>query len=97
MAQIIEIVRFRVKPGTDRDQFLAQNRAVEKNFVSRQPGLITRESAQNDDGEWIVVLHWERSEDAQASMDKFVAAPETKDFTALIDMGTFSMTRYVRV
>ncbi len=44
-----------------------------------------------------MVLHWERSEDAQASMDKFVAAPETKDFTALIDMNTFSMTRYVRV
>ena len=43
------------------------------------------------------MLLWERAEDAQPSMDRFVDAPESKDFTALIDMDTFTMTRYTRV
>ncbi len=96
MAQTIEIVRFRLNAGTDRNQFLAQNKDVEENFIHKMPGLVSRETAQNSDGEWLVVLHWERPEDAQNSMDKFVAAQETKKFTALIDMSTFTMTRYVK-
>jgi len=96
MAQTIEIVRFHLNDGADRDQFLAQNKDIEENFINKQPGLISRETAQNDEGEWMVVLHWQRPEDAQASMNKFVDAQETKKFTALIDMSTFTMARYAK-
>ena len=97
MPDTVEIVRFRLKEGTDREEFLRQNRGVDKNFVSQQPGFISRVTAEGEDGEWIVVLHWEKPEHAQASMDKFVGAPESSDFTALIDMDTFTMTRYQAV
>ena len=90
----IEIVRFRLKADTDRDQFLAQNKNIEQNVIMKMPGIVTRETAQSGDGEWMVLLHWERQEDAQNSMDKFVANPDTKSFTGLIDMDTFTMTRY---
>jgi antibiotic biosynthesis monooxygenase (ABM) superfamily enzyme len=94
MAKTVETVNFRLKPDTDEQEFLEQNRRVEQNFVSQQPGFISRETAKSEEGDYIVVLHWERPEDAQASMDKFLAAPDTKDFTALIDLDTFKMTRY---
>ena len=97
MAQTIEIVRFRLAATAGREEFLKENKDMEVNFINKQPGLVSRETAISDDGEVLVVLHWERPEDAQASMDKFVAAPQTKAFTSLLDMDTFSMTRYLKV
>jgi heme-degrading monooxygenase HmoA len=96
-ANCIEIVRFKLKDGVDRQQFLDQNHYVEENLVSRMPGFVSRETAEADGGEWVVVLHWEKPEDAQNSMNKFVAAQESHDFTALIQMDTFNMTRYAKV
>ncbi len=96
MAQTIEIVHFRLKPETTRETFVARNRAIEQNLLMKMPGIISRETGIADDGKVVVVLHWERPEDAQNSMDKFVANPATRDFTALIDMDTFTMTRFVK-
>ena len=96
MAQTIEIVRFRLQASTTREEFLAKNKEVEQNVLMKMPGIISRETAQNAEGEWVVVLHWQRPEDAQNSMDKFVANPDTKSFIALINMDTFTMTRYAK-
>lgn len=97
MAQTIEIVRFKLADLKNRDEFIKQNAEMEVDFLMKAPGLISRETAMTDDGEVLVVLHWEKPEDAQASMDKFVAAPQTKAFTALLNMDTFSMTRFLKV
>jgi len=97
MAETIEIVRFRLGDPKNREQFLERNKDMEKNFIFKQPGIISRETAIADDGEVLVVLHWEKPENAQASMDKFVAAPDTKSFTSLINMDTFTMTRFGKV
>jgi heme-degrading monooxygenase HmoA len=96
-ANTIEIVRFKLKPGVDLNNFIEENKKVEKNLIMKMPGILSRETARNEQGEVVVVLHWARPEDAQNSMDKFVAAAESKDFTALIDMDTFSMTRFVKL
>lgn len=96
MAQTIEIVRFRLRPDTAREVFVAKNNDIEQNLLMKMPGIISRETGIADDGEVVVVLHWERPEDAQNSMDKFSANPTTKDFTALLDMDTFTMTRFVK-
>ncbi|HVR32447.1 MAG TPA: hypothetical protein VMS74_07025 [Acidimicrobiia bacterium] len=96
MAQIIEIVRFRLKPDTARETFVAKNKDIEQSLLMKMPGIISRETGIADDGEVVVVLHWERPEEAQNSMDRFVANPATKDFTALLEMDTFTMTRFVK-
>ena len=94
--QTIEIVHFRLKPTTQRAAFVAKNREIEQNVLMKMPGIISRETGIAEDGSVVVVLHWQRPEDAQNSMDKFVANPATKAFTALIDMDTFTMTRFVK-
>ena len=96
MAETIEIVKFKLKPETTKDAFLAKNKEVEQNVIMKMPGIITRETAEGQGGEWVVVLHWRSPEDAQNSMDKFVANPDTKAFTALLNMDTFTMTRYAK-
>lgn len=96
MAQTIEIVHFRLKPQTARETFVTMNNDVEQNVIMKMPGIISRETGITDDGKVVVVLHWERPEDAQNSMDKFVSNPATRDFTSLIDMDSFTMTRFVK-
>ena len=94
MADTIEIVTFRLAEGVDLETFKAENAKMEHAFLGHLQGFKTRDTAANADGQVLVVLHWERAEDAQASMDKFIDSPDTKTFTALIDMSTFTMTRY---
>ena len=97
VADTIEIVTFHLQDGVDRNDFLTKNKDVENNFVSVQPGFKSRETAINEDGEVVVVLHWDKPESAQGSMDKFVPAAETQEFQKLINMDTFKMTRYTKV
>jgi heme-degrading monooxygenase HmoA len=97
MADTIEIVTFNLQNGASRDDFLEKNIYVEENLVSKMPGFKSRQTAVADDGQVAVILHWEKPESAQNSMDKFVDAPESQDFQKLIDMDTFQMVRYVQV
>lgn len=94
MAKTIEIVNFRLKAGVTDAEFLAETMSMERNFLGKLHGFLDRDTGKSADGDWVVVLHWAAAEDAQASMDKFVASEGTKSFTAKIDMDTFKMTRY---
>lgn len=94
MAKTIEIVNFRLKDGVTDAEFLTETMKMEREFLGKLHGFLDRDTGKSADGDWVVVLHWAAAEDAQASMDKFVAAEGTKAFTSKIDMSTFKMTRY---
>ncbi len=94
MAKTIEIVTFRLLDGVTEEDFVEETKSMERGFLGKLPGFLDRDTGLDEDGNWVVVLHWARAEDAQASMDKFVDAAETKPFTSMIDMATFQMKRY---
>lgn len=94
MAETIEIVTFRLKEGTDVAAFIAETVSMEREFLGKLKGFMNRDTGMSDNGDVVVVLHWESPEDAQASINKFVDAEETKAFTSMIDMATFIMKRY---
>lgn len=94
MAKTIEIVNFRLNAGVTDEEFLKETMSMEREFLGKLHGFLDRDTGKTPEGDWIVVLHWAAAEDAQASMDKFVAAEGTKSFTSKIDMSTFKMTRY---
>lgn len=95
MAKTIEIVNFRLNDGVSDEEFVAETRKMERDFLGKLPGFLDRDTGKSADGMWLVVLHWASAEDAQSSMDKFVGNPQTEKFTSYIEMDTFSMTRYV--
>lgn len=95
MAKTIEIVTFRLADGVSDEEFVAETKKMERDLLGKLPGFIDRDTGKSAEGDWVVVLHWRRAEDAQASMDKFVEAPEARDFTSKIEMSTFTMKRYV--
>lgn len=94
---VIEIARFRLKAGADTTAFSAQDRRVQDGYVLQQPGFRTRESGVADDGEWVVIVHWETPEHADASMQKFGTDPLAAGFMAMVDTSTMSMKRFEHV
>lgn len=94
MAETIEIVTFRLKEGTSVELFIAETMSMEREFLGKLKGFKNRDTGISEDGDVVVVLHWESPEDAQASIDKFVDAAETKSFTSMIEMETFVMKHY---
>lgn len=97
MAETIEIVNIRVKEGVADEQFRAENHKMETEYLAKLKGFIQRDTGLAADGGYVIVLHWESPEDAQASMDAFVGNPATDAFTSILDMDSFRMTRYEQI
>ena len=91
---IIEIARFKLAAGVDEQTSLRENEQVEREYIPKQPGFISREAARADDGEWLVIVHWQTEQDADASMNKFMGDPNSQGFVAALDSSTVSMKRY---
>ena len=70
-AAAIEVITVKLQDGADVDGFLAANQAIEENHIVQQPGFIAREVGVSEDGEWMIVLHWETAADSAASSAKF--------------------------
>ena len=94
MAETVEIVTFRLKEGVCVAAFISETISMEREFLGKLKGFMNRDTGISDDGDVVVVLHWVSPEDAQASINKFVDAEETKAFTSMIEMESFVMKRY---
>ena len=94
MGEIIEIVTFRLTPGTTEEGFVA---AVTQSmpFLERQRGFLGREVGVTADGEWTDIVRWANLELALRAARAFNAAPETQAFNACLERGSVQM-RHVR-
>jgi glyoxylase-like metal-dependent hydrolase (beta-lactamase superfamily II) len=96
MSTVIEIAAFTLAPGTTAEQFAPIDQAMERDYISKQPGFIARESAAGDDGDWLVVNHWKSVGDAQAAMDAIATAPAAQTFWKNINVKTMFNRHYVK-
>ena len=79
MPETLEIVTFRLKPGTEAG-FVANNGAI-SDWLARQPGFLGRHLGRREDGTWVDVVRWQTMEQARASADRIMA--EIGDSAAL--------------
>ena len=92
-ANVIEIATFELAKGVSVAEFADIDARVEAEHVSQQPGFVSRETGATKTG-WLVIVHWESADAAQASMDSFASAPAAAAFMDKLDASTMSMTRY---
>lgn len=93
---VIEITTFQFKEDVSPEAFWAADKAVESNYTSLQPGYISRESGYaKDQNEVLVLVKWKTSEDAEASMKKFMTDNSVKDYAMMIEGSSMKMMRYV--
>jgi heme-degrading monooxygenase HmoA len=93
-AAVIEIATFQLKQGVTPAEFAVVDKAMEREYIAKQPGFVSRESAAGPDNEWLVIVHWKSLKDADASMASFEKAAPTAAFMAKLDAATMSMKRY---
>ncbi|HEX4060998.1 MAG TPA: hypothetical protein VHY58_08245 [Streptosporangiaceae bacterium] len=82
---MIEIMRFRLAPGTGEEEFLAADRRLQEEFADHQPGLLRRTTARGEDGDWIVIDLWRSAADADACDQRWDDDPVAQGFMALLD------------
>lgn len=94
---VVEVATFRLKDGVSVPEFSKLDKSVSENHVSKQKGFIKRESEMTKDKYWRVIVHWENSKSADASMESFMQAPSAKAFLDSVDTSTMVMHRFTQL
>ncbi|TIW31063.1 MAG: hypothetical protein E5V62_30495, partial [Mesorhizobium sp.] len=83
MAETLEIVTFRLKPGTEAG-FVAGNGLL-SDWLTRQPGFLSRCLARQDNGGWVDLVRWQSREQALAAAGRIMAEIGDCDAMRAID------------
>lgn len=92
---VLEVTTFKLKTTTNASIFNALDANVENNFTSKQPGFIKRQSAVNENSEYVVLVYWDNNENADDSMQKFMSDTSVADYASMIDGSTMKMSRFI--
>lgn len=87
---VLEVVSFRLTPGTTDAAFLAAARATEAP-LRRQPGFLARQLTRAGDGTWTDHVTWASLPQAMAAAEAMMAEPAFGPFVALIDPSSMQM------
>jgi len=91
---VIEILRFRLAPGSDEAEFVAADRRLQQEFAYQQPGLLRRTTARGADGGWVVIDLWRSVADADACARRRDGDPMVGAFMALVDASSVISERF---
>jgi len=91
---LIELLQFKLKAEADVDEFLKANKQAEDKQVATIPGFLSRQTSVNDEGAWMIAVHWADKTALDKSLATFMEAEATQPFLALMDSDTMSMSVY---
>jgi hypothetical protein len=91
---VIEITTFRLIPDAKEEAFLDADRRVQTEVVPNHAGFLRRTTARSRDGEWLVMVLWRSTQDADTSGHVAADHPVTHEFMALVDVATVTTARY---
>ncbi len=90
MNTTIEIVEFRLGRGTGAG-FVAANEPLNK-WLRAQPGFVSRQLAEREDGSYIDVVIWSSRSDAETAAGKVMAEFGEADAMTMIDPDSIRMS-----
>ncbi|MGM0123730.1 hypothetical protein IGI37_001104 [Enterococcus sp. AZ194] len=85
------MISFKLKDGVTKEDFIEATRRLHDNVLSKQKGFISWEQWLDKDT-WTDFVVWETIEDAQSAMTAGSGKEEAKQFYAMLQMKTCSMT-----
>ena len=89
--KVLELVVFKLVPGVTREHFLQTNEPV-SDWISEQPGFISRDLSYDADGDrWVDVLWWKTLEEARAASERALHSDSCTPMFGLIDMDDILM------
>jgi hypothetical protein len=94
---VIEILRFKLRPGADEREFLTADSLVQTDFAYQQPGLLRRTTARVEDGGWAVIDVWRSAEASAACSAKWGADEVTAAFMSFVDADSVRVDRFTEI
>lgn len=88
---LIEVLQFKLNADADIDDFLAANKQAEDKQVSTIPGFLSRETSVDEEGTWMIIVHWADKSALDKSLATFMEAEATQTFLSMMDSDTMSM------
>lgn len=95
MTETLEIVTFRLKPGTEAG-FVANN-GVMSDWLARQPGFLGRHLGKREDGVWVEIVRWQNTEQAKDAADRIIAEIGDSEAMQAIEQASVDITHAVVV
>jgi hypothetical protein len=91
---IVEILRFKLAPGSDEAAFLDADKRLQSEFAYQQPGIIRRTTARGDDGSWMVIDFWFTRADAERCDELWREDPLAEAFMKFVDQSSITTERF---
>jgi hypothetical protein len=91
---VIEVVTFRLAADVEKEEFVVADKRAQTEFHYLQPGLLRRTTAQDSDGEWLVLTLWASARDADAAAAAAGGDPTVTLLMSLTDPASVTARRY---
>lgn len=91
---VIELATFKERPQVQRDTFEKRDLQVEKDYISRQNGYITRRIGKAENGQRLMMIFWKTLADADNGMKDFMKEKSVSDYNKMIDWKTVELKRF---
>jgi hypothetical protein len=91
---LIEATTFRLADDVADTTFLEADERVRTGFLYHQPGMLRATTARDEGDEWIVVVLWASSADADAAAARAEIDQGNTDLMALVDRQSVERKRY---
>lgn len=93
---VVDLLTFRLLPGTDEALALAADARVQEEAYPPQSGFLRRTTTRRDGApdDWLVIVLWASAEQAAGAEEAVARHPATQAFAALAEPGSFHRERY---
>ncbi|MHA7581067.1 hypothetical protein ACX12E_11745 [Paenibacillus vandeheii] len=96
--EVLELVMFRLKEGTDPVQFVTAAEELEQCLVRQIPGFVRRSLLCTKDGvSWTDLIYWQDMQSAAAALKLLPSTMEFREFTSMVDPNDMVMRHLMPV
>lgn len=84
--EVLELVMFRLKEGTNRVQFITAAEELKQLLIRQVPGFVCRSLLCTEDGiSWTDLISWKDMQSAQSALKQLPTTLEFRNFVSMID------------
>jgi hypothetical protein len=80
----IEWAPFSLAEGVDEASLLAASEALQREFLSQQPGFVRRELLRGHGNQWVDLVYWASQEAAETAMQNVAGSPVCHRYFSLM-------------
>lgn len=80
----VEWAPFTLAEDADEERLLRAAEALQKDFLSHQPGFIRRELLRSADGRWVDIVYWANTAAAEVAMRNAAESPSCHEYFHLM-------------